>query len=681
MTRMVEVVTGPMEGTSFLVVEDQTLTMGRSSSNDITLLYDPWISSAHLNIKNDGDRIFVMDLNSSNGSYVDGDKVEPDRYIAVTEYFVLGSTLCRACEPGPMLTQKPLSVKKEGFDKYREHPLIRAAIKDARHRRSPVLSTLHMLSAILEANDADVGRYLQNLKLNPISIEADIEKYHIFNGKNQWINDFLPYQFRTRQKVECMVTPRVLNLMNRYGVENELKLLPFLQELLRTRYTIVHPLLGITADPPAKKESARERITLNPYDTGGDDLTLPGDFWSDLESMLSRNNIVVLAGDKGTGKTAVLEQCFHSLPKVNIPCFRDKNKRIFDPEMFLVFHEVADLVPYINTIIKALRGESVIAIDHFGTLLHLMHQHHIEDTPMIRCINRRRFPTILAVGTGHLKRVKTVLTEPGILHMDQHVRESNQDILDAFLRDFEEESKRSLSPHAERYLVNMLTRFNFTAAKTFLDFCVDRLRNLNYFYKELTPVSGEQEELSEAFFRYMHDRWCGTLDSTTGKPPRDSELDSLELSLSGVFSDDEMESPGFHDEFPEKLETMLNELLARNFRTALTFPDGTRSLTERGAMGHVQKREELLRQLDLMVTGFRSGFVHWIKLFIKEIDPEVLRNEVGREPRVLWEEYLSRYNALDIRFMRDHFLEISRKIFLRKRRDSKEGGKPPDSLV
>ena len=681
MTRMVEVVTGPMEGTSFLVVEDQTLTMGRSSSNDITLLFDPWISSAHLNVKNDGDHIFVMDLDSSNGSYVDGDKIEPNNYIAVSEYFVLGSTLCRTCEPGPMLTQKPLAVKKDGFDKYRDHPLILAALKDARHRRSPVLSVLHMLAAILEAGDADVNRYLQNLKVNPVAIEADIEKYHIFSGKNQWINDFLPYQFRTRQKVECMVTPRVQNLMNRYGVENELKLLPFLQELLRTHYTIVHPLLGITGDPPAKKESARERITLNPYDTGGDDLTLPGDFWSDLEGKLGQHNLVALTGDKGTGKTAVLEQCFHALPKVNIPCFRDKNKRIFDPEMFLVFHEVADLVPYINTIIKALREQSVIGIDHFGTLLHLMHQHHIEDTPLIRCLNRRKYPTMLAVGSNHLKRVKTVLEDPCVLYMDQHVRESNPDILDTFLRNFEEESKRALSPHAERYLVTLLTRFNFTAAKTFLDFCVDRLRNLNFFYKELTPENGKQEQLSEAFFRTMHDRWCGTLDSTTGKPPRDSEMDSLELSLSGVFSDDELEAPGFQDEFPQKLETLLNELLARNFKTALTFPDGTRSLGERGALGHVEKRDHLLLQLELIFSGFRSGFVHWLKLFLKDIDPAVLRGEVGREPNVLWEEFMSRFDSFDKRNIRDHYLEMARKVFLRKRREIKDGPKPPDSLL
>jgi len=678
MTRMVQVVTGPMEGTAFLVVSDQKLSVGRSSSNDITLVYDPWISSTHLTLENDGDAFYIRDLASSNGTFVNGEKLTPHQKVALDEYFILGSTLCRVSEPGPMVANKPLSLGDDGYALYRDHPLVRLAAREARQRRAPVLAMPHLFLALLETGDSETERVLRGHGIDSDEVRSRLERFHFFEGEDQWINDFMPYQFRSKQRAEIFLTPQAQALLSRYGPQREYHPRSFLEVMLSERYTILFPLLGLSG-PIEKPAPATERVTLPAYD-GGDDLTLPGDFWSDLGNEIERRNVVILTGDKGTGKTAVLEQCFHTLPKVNLACFRDQRKQIFDPEMFLVYNEVADLVPYINTIIKALREPKTIAIDHFGTLLELMHQHNIEDTPLIRVLNRRKHATLLAVGTRHLERVKDVLKDPGLMTMDLRIKEANTEILDTFLRELERETRRTISARAERYLVDLLSRYNFTAAKSFLDFCSDRLRNLNYVYKELSSEQKTRAELSEAFFRYMNDRWTGTLDSLAGRV-RDKEMDSLDISLSGVFSEGgegEREEPS--DGFALQLESLLNEILARNFRSAVAFSDQSRSLAEKGKLGPEAKQTELLRQVELSATAFRSGFVHWLKAFLADIDPAELRKSVGREPRVLWEEYLSRYELLDKRFVRDHFLEIARKVFLRKRRE-KPGKGPPDSLV
>jgi len=675
---MIQVVTGPMEGTAFLVVEDQTLSIGRSSTNDVTLSYDPWISSAHLQLRNEGDQIFLEDLGSSNGSFVASDKVVPHQLVPIDEYFVLGSTLCRVSGPGPMLAYTPLLLDRDNLPRFRDHPLIRPAHDLARQRRSPVLAVPHLFLALLEMRDKETERYLRSLRIDPTNLRNDLDRYHFFDGKDQWINEFMPYQFRTKQKGDLFFTPQAQAFLERYGPNRDFRPLSFLKVIMDDRYTILFPQLGITGR--AATEPRTEKVTLNPFDSEVDDLTLPGDFWSELEREIAGHHVVILTGDKGTGKTAVMEQCFHALPKVDLSCFREGRKRVFDPEMFLVYHEVGDLVPYINTIIKALRENQTIGIDHFGTLLELMHRHNIEDTPLIRTLCRRKHPTLLAVGTRHLDQVREVLNAPGLITMDQRIKEANTEILDSFLRGFEQDTKRTVSARAERFLVDLLSSYNFTAAKSFLDFCADRVRNLNYVYKELIPAEDQRTELSEAFFRYMNDRWTGTLHSLTAKQPRDKDLEAMDLSLPTFLDDDSKSGPIPQDDFPEKVETLLNEILARNFRTAVTFTDNTRSIAESGSLNRARKKAELLRQLELTAGAFRSGFLHWLKAFLKEIDPDKLRQAVGREPRVLWEEYLSRYELLDKRFVRDHFLETARKVFLRKRKEP-PGKSAPDSLV
>lgn len=50
------------------------LSLGRSSSNDI-VIKDPFISKKHFKILKDEGEFFIEDLNSSNGTYVNGDKI------------------------------------------------------------------------------------------------------------------------------------------------------------------------------------------------------------------------------------------------------------------------------------------------------------------------------------------------------------------------------------------------------------------------------------------------------------------------------------------------------------------------------------------------------------------------------------------------------------------------------
>lgn len=53
---------------------EDSITIGRSNENDV-IIKDPYISKKHLSIVKDEDEYYLEDLNSANGTYLNGDKI------------------------------------------------------------------------------------------------------------------------------------------------------------------------------------------------------------------------------------------------------------------------------------------------------------------------------------------------------------------------------------------------------------------------------------------------------------------------------------------------------------------------------------------------------------------------------------------------------------------------------
>lgn len=68
---------GPDKGAHHAVGEGATV-IGRGSSCDI-ILVDSSISRRHARIQKQGDQFFIYDLHSTNGTFVDGELVDPSR--------------------------------------------------------------------------------------------------------------------------------------------------------------------------------------------------------------------------------------------------------------------------------------------------------------------------------------------------------------------------------------------------------------------------------------------------------------------------------------------------------------------------------------------------------------------------------------------------------------------------
>lgn len=70
-----EVLSGKRKGKTYDVPDAGEVSIGNRKSAGITLR-DPWISHKHAKISSDGGRFFIEDLGSSNGTWIDGEKVE-----------------------------------------------------------------------------------------------------------------------------------------------------------------------------------------------------------------------------------------------------------------------------------------------------------------------------------------------------------------------------------------------------------------------------------------------------------------------------------------------------------------------------------------------------------------------------------------------------------------------------
>ena len=70
----VTIISGPSTGTTWMLKPNTKVLLGRSREADVTIA-DLGISRAHCSIYAVGERVYIEDLNSSNGTYLNGEKV------------------------------------------------------------------------------------------------------------------------------------------------------------------------------------------------------------------------------------------------------------------------------------------------------------------------------------------------------------------------------------------------------------------------------------------------------------------------------------------------------------------------------------------------------------------------------------------------------------------------------
>jgi signal transduction histidine kinase/CheY-like chemotaxis protein len=113
----VYVIDGPNKGASFNL-HDDTTTFGRGRDNDIRIS-DKAVSRHHGKFVKGNDQVFVVDLNSLQGIFVDGEKIEPEHDVELTKdsSICIGKTVLsfqpelpqhKTSQPHPLYLQRKL---------------------------------------------------------------------------------------------------------------------------------------------------------------------------------------------------------------------------------------------------------------------------------------------------------------------------------------------------------------------------------------------------------------------------------------------------------------------------------------------------------------------------------------------------------------------------------------------
>ncbi|SES10729.1 FHA domain-containing protein FhaB/FipA [Corynebacterium cystitidis] len=92
--RAITVVEGPLKGSHMNIASIEAFTLGRSNENDF-VLGDDFSSSRHARLFRRGSDWFVEDLDSRNGTFVGGTRIEQPERVSVGTDIKMGRTIVR----------------------------------------------------------------------------------------------------------------------------------------------------------------------------------------------------------------------------------------------------------------------------------------------------------------------------------------------------------------------------------------------------------------------------------------------------------------------------------------------------------------------------------------------------------------------------------------------------------
>jgi len=175
------IIDGAMEGSSFDLTTHATL-VGRATDNDIQVK-DPSVSRKHMKILRKGDRFFIEDLGSQNGTWIDGHPIKSGITVQIEEGlpFVIGGVLAvvgkRSPEDG-MVLQYSVDLSSETGE-MKENTFF----KDRRMTTRRNLELIHELSTLL----------MQSLDINEICEKIMDSIFSTLNridaGTILWVDD------------------------------------------------------------------------------------------------------------------------------------------------------------------------------------------------------------------------------------------------------------------------------------------------------------------------------------------------------------------------------------------------------------------------------------------------------------------------------------------------------------
>jgi pSer/pThr/pTyr-binding forkhead associated (FHA) protein len=157
-------------GRELVPLSGQRLTIGKASTNAVSLDHDPTVSRLHAVLENHGSAWSIRDVGSRNGTYVNGEKIEAERVLRSGDELRLGKSrlvFLEAREAGqpadeatmvPDTAQLPPRLTRREFDVL--VVLCRPLVSDDPF---PEPASVRRMAGELFVTEAAVKQHLQNL--------------------------------------------------------------------------------------------------------------------------------------------------------------------------------------------------------------------------------------------------------------------------------------------------------------------------------------------------------------------------------------------------------------------------------------------------------------------------------------------------------------------------------------
>lgn len=662
MRRMVQVLSGPLEGQSYEVPDGKEIVLGRGLKNEAVLSHDPCLSTRHALVRCVKGQWEVCDLNSSNGTFVDGRKIKPDRFHPVSDFFVLGSTVLNVLETAEPSQHEPVLMNSRELERFRARDVYAKACETAAEASHPFVNTTHLFIALMDLHLKSLQGFFRRTELEPGEILERWQLTQVFDIPYRWINDFLRFQNKQRNRAGLLVTPRVQAIMDLMEQLGSFEPQNYLESLLMGDFNLVFPLLDWRKTEKKWFHEGNDQVGTRKEAplTLHQSLILPDGIWGDLKRAMGKRRPLIMVGSKGCGKTAIMHRVFHPMSDVTVCDDIQDKPKLFDSSVFLVFNSPTQIKPFVETIQKALTKPGLVGLDHFGHLLETMQEEYVDRGPLIKAIRTHHAHVILAVQEENQSMIQRLIPEAEWFNLDQYVNEVRDQIVEHFLVNFERRVQCLIGPEARSFFYEHIVKpapINLVAMRDYLNLCLNKSHNIDFPFKELSEETRVVGMLGRRFFRDAFDEWMGRTKATSQHAvPQESE-----------------KARDLHMELLLQLETLVQAFVKNEFKVSLHYSDQTRSLTEQRFLTVEQKIEELKSHMVVLLTSYQASFRRWFDDFWQRISPESLKmvDGVGSSPKKLWNEFVARSGVIDTAYAEDHFHEIAARVFVEVWRSQK----------
>jgi len=668
MEQRVQVISGPLEGLTLALENDGELSLGRGPQNAVVLGFDPCLSTNHAILRRSAGKLKIMDLGSSNGTFMEGKKIKPSEWYFLSDFFVLGSSIFRMGEvlAVPEASPLPAGQFQPGPE---QQNLFQAACQFANECKHGVIHSSHIFWSLVQAFPQDAKTFFNRIALNQNELLQRWHNGRYFDSNFRWMNDFLRFQMTTVPVKSPLLTPLSQFFFRRCALKKAAEFQSMVDLLLEGKSCFLHEMLDWEKSRSRLHPSTQGRTRMTTgVPISGRPLILPERFWKDLSQVVGQNKLVVLAGSKGCGKTTIIQKVFHPITEVPLASSLAEEPMLYDSRVFLVFNPAKSLGFYLEKIRQSLLKPGLVGIDHFGHLLSTMQEENFDRAVLIEAIRNRKSHLILSMNETNTGMIKGLFQGTFQLDLDKYIEEVVGEIHAALLKQFEYRVKCLISPQAKEYFQEFIVKpmpHNFAAMEDFLALSASKSHGIDFPFQELSQETRSSGMLGRSFFRDIHEEWVGRSRTSTHRPILAPKLDQQREKHEHKHMLDLL----------GQLENLIQTFVKNEYKVSLYYSDQTRSLEEDRFLSRDQKIEELKTQLVVLLTSYQSSFEKWFDLFWGKIGPEAIRNQpgMGSSPKKLWDEYLARTNLIDTPYAVDHFHEVAARIFMEIWRSQKSG--------